>query len=156
MTRLHFFNFWYFLKVFGLKLSPKNDIITQVTILNLFDHWFSKFSILDNLVKGLKLKATTLFTFAAQKMYNLNQEPFFAQWSSRPVEINKRPLTIFVRTILDTHYNTYVGKVKTLPDAVILNEELTCFILLWKWLWYKLQKYWSYQFYSHHSPFTKV
>ena len=97
--------------------SPKNDASNAHNVL--FDHWIAKFGILDILVtdKGNEYINGEFAYFC--RTYNVQFEPRtpYAPWSNGLVENSNRQLNTFLRTVLDSQYDTWSQKVKSFSFA---------------------------------------
>ena len=100
-----------------LRPSPKNDATNALTVL--FDHWIVKLGIPDNLERENGAKHINgEFTHFCRK-YNVKFKPRtpYAPWSNELVENSNRQLNTFLRTVLDSQYDTWSQKVKSFPFA---------------------------------------
>ena len=97
--------------------SPKNDAHNALN--TLFDHWITKFGIPDILVtdNGNEYINGEFAHFC--RTYNVQFKPRtpYAPWSNGLVENSNRQLNTFLRTVLESQYNTWSQKVKVFPFA---------------------------------------
>ena len=97
--------------------SPKNYDTNGLNVL--FDHWIVEFGIPDILVtdNGKEYINGEFAHFC--RPYNVQFKPRtpYAPWSNGLVEKSSRQLNTFLRTVLDTQYNTWSQKVKIFPFA---------------------------------------
>ena len=97
--------------------SPKNDASNALTVL--FDHWIVKFGIPDILVtdNGNEYINGEFTHFC--RTYNVQFKPLtpYAPWSNGLVENSNRQLNTFLRTVLDSQYDTWSHRVKVFPFA---------------------------------------
>ena len=96
--------------------SPKNDATQALTVL--FDHWIVKFGKPDTLVtdNGNEYIDGEFTHFC--RIYNVQFKPRtpYAR-SNGLVENSNRQLNTFLRTVLDSQYDTWSQKVKAFPFA---------------------------------------
>ena len=92
--------------------SPKNDAHNALNVL--FDHWITKFGIPDILVtdNGNEYISGDFAHFC--RTYNVQFKPRtpYAPWSNGLVEDSNRQLNTFLRTVLESQYDTWSQKVK--------------------------------------------
>ena len=96
---------------------PKHDATNALKVL--FDHWIDKFGIPDFLVtdNGNKYINGEITHFC--RTYNVQFKPRtpYAPWSNGLVENSNSQLNTFLRTVLDSQYDTWSHKVKIFPFA---------------------------------------
>ena len=85
----------------------------------LFDHWIVKFGIPDILVTDNGKEYTKGEFTHFCRTYNVQFKPKTpkAKWSNGLVDNSNRHLTTFLRTVLDSQYDTRSQKVKSFPFA---------------------------------------
>ena len=100
-----------------LHASPKNDATNALTVL--FDHWIVKFGfpvflVTDNGNEYINGEFTHFC-----RTYNVQFKPLtpYAPWSNGLVENSYRQLNTFLRTVLDSQYDTWSHKVKVFRFA---------------------------------------
>ena len=100
-----------------LQPSPKYYATHALTVL--FDHWTVKFGIPDILVtdNGNEYINGEFTHFC--RIHNVQFKPRtpYAPWSTGLVENCNRQLNTFLRTVLDSQYDTWAQKVKVFPFA---------------------------------------
>ena len=97
--------------------SPRNDAMNALNVL--FDHWIVKFGIPDILVSDNRnICINNNFTHFCL-VYNVQFKPstLYALWSIGLVENSYRQLKRFLRTVVDTLYNTQSINIKTFLNA---------------------------------------
>ena len=104
--------------------SPKNDAPHAHALTVLFDQWVVKFGIPDSLLtdNGNEYINGEFSLFC--RIYNVQFKPrtLYAPWSNGLVENSNRQLNTFIRTVLDSQYDTWSQKVKSFPFA--FNSQL--------------------------------
>ena len=100
-----------------LHSSPKKDATHALNVL--FDHWNVKFGIPDILVtkNGNKYINREFAHFC--RTYNVQFKPRtpYASWSNGLVENSNRQLNTFLRTVIDSQYDTWSQKKNVFPFA---------------------------------------
>ena len=99
--------------------SPKKDANNALTVL--FDHWITKFGIPDILVTNNRNKYINGEFAHFWRTYNVQFKPRtpYAPWPNGLVENSNRQLNTFLRTVLDSQYDTWSQKLKVFPFAFI-------------------------------------
>ena len=97
--------------------SPKNDAANALTVL--FDHWIVKLRIPEILETDNGNEYINRDFTHFRRTYNIKLKPRtpYSPWSNGLVENSNRQLNTFLRTILDSQYDTWSQKTKTLPFA---------------------------------------
>ena len=97
--------------------SPKNDANNALSVL--FDHWISKFGIPNILVTDNGNEYITGDFAHFCRTYNVQFKPRtpYVPWSNGLVENISRQLNTFLRTVLESQYDTWSQKVKVFPFA---------------------------------------
>ena len=97
--------------------SPKNDATNALTVL--FDHWIVKFRIQDILVTDNGIEYLNGEFTHVCRTYKVQFKPRtpYVPWSNGLVENSNRQLNTFLRTVLDSQYDTWSDKVKVFPFA---------------------------------------
>ena len=97
--------------------SPKIDAHNALTVL--FDHWITKFGISDILVtdNGNEYINGELAYFCRTDNVQFKRCTPYAPWSNGLVENSNRQLNTFLRTVLESQYDTWSQKVKVFPFA---------------------------------------
>ena len=87
--------------------SPKKDATNALTVL--FDHWIDKFGIQDILVtdNGNEYINGELTHFCRTYNVQFKSRTPYAPWSNGLVENGNRQLNTFLRTVLDSQYDTW-------------------------------------------------
>ena len=97
--------------------SPKNDAANAFTVL--FDHWIVRLGRPDILVtdNGNEFINGEFAHFC--RTYNVLFKPRtpYAPWSNGLVENSNRQCNTYIYTVLDSQYDTWSQKVKTIPFA---------------------------------------
>ena len=106
-----------------LHSSPKNDATNALKVL--FDHWIVKFGILYILVtdNGNEYINGDFTHFC--RTYNVQFKPRtpYAPWSNGFVENNNSQLNTFLRTVLDSQYDTWSHKVRNFPICIQFTSQ---------------------------------
>ena len=99
--------------------STKNDATNSLTVF--FDHWIVLFGIADILVteKGNEYINGEFTHFCRTYIVQFKPLTPYAPWSNELVENSSRQLITFLRTVLDSQYDTWSPKLKVFPFALI-------------------------------------
>ena len=97
--------------------SPKYDATNALTVL--FEHWIVKFGTPDILVtdNGNEYINGEFAHFCRTYHVQFKPRTAYAPWSNGLVQNSNRQIITFLRTVLDSQYDTWSQKVKVFPFA---------------------------------------